>query len=67
MTTPRRVTIMGSTGSIGCSALSVIDHANSGTDLHFEIDALVAGSDVEALADQALKHRPSLAVIADES
>ena len=69
MTTPRLISIMGSTGSIGCSALSVIEHANNGeeTDAIFAIDVLAAGSDVEKLADQAIQFHPALAVIADES
>lgn len=68
MTAPRRITIMGSTGSIGTSALSVIAHANeqAGQPV-FEIDSLVAGSDVVALASQAKSFGAKHAVIADES
>lgn len=62
----KRISIMGSTGSIGCSALDVVRHSNR-TDPSFEIVALCAGHDVEALAKQALEFRPDVAVIADES
>lgn len=63
----RRVTILGCTGSIGTSALDVIEHANKGGSVRFEIEAMAAGSDVAGLADLALHHRPKQAVIADES
>ncbi|MFN3607512.1 MAG: 1-deoxy-D-xylulose-5-phosphate reductoisomerase [Hyphomonas sp.] len=63
----RRVSIFGSTGSIGRSACDVILHANDiGAD-EFEVEVLAAGSDVESLAQQALKLRPRIAVVADES
>ena len=68
MTAPRRISIMGSTGSIGTSALSVIAHANeqAGQPV-FEIDSLVAGSDVDALASQAKRFGAKHVVIADAS
>ena len=46
---------MGSTGSIGTSALSVVRHANAQEAQGFEIVALAAGSDVAKLAEQALE------------
>lgn len=68
MTSGQRISIMGSTGSIGCSALSVIaDANNAASDPAFEIDVLAAGTDVAALAEQAIRFRPALAVIADET
>jgi 1-deoxy-D-xylulose-5-phosphate reductoisomerase len=64
----RRVTVLGSTGSIGKSTLDVIAHARK---LHGEdalpIEALTAQTNVAALAAQARKMRPRLAVIGDES
>ena len=48
-TPPRRVAILGSTGSIGTQALDVV-RANPDS---FEVVALVAGSDEEGLARQA--------------
>lgn len=63
----RRISIMGSTGSIGSSAVDVIAHANSGREPVFEIEALVAGQNTAKLAEQATLLRPAIAVIADES
>lgn len=65
---PRRIAILGSTGSIGLSTLSVIEHAREifGPDA-FPIQALTAQSNVEALADQAKRFRPTRAVIGENS
>ena len=60
---PRKVSILGSTGSIGVSTLDLF--AQSGAEV--EIVALAAGRNVERLADQALAWRPQMAVIQDES
>lgn len=62
MAAPRRLTILGSTGSVGRSTISVIESAPPGS---FVIEALVAGRDVAALADQARRLRARLAVVAD--
>jgi 1-deoxy-D-xylulose-5-phosphate reductoisomerase len=64
--TARRVTVLGSTGSIGVSTLDVIAHAREtyGADA-FPIEALTAQSNVELLAEQARSFRPRLAVIGD--
>lgn len=68
MSAPAIITIMGSTGSIGTSALDVIRHANS-VSVHsaYRIDALVAGRNVERLAAQAIEFEARLAVISDET
>ncbi|MDA3963310.1 MAG: 1-deoxy-D-xylulose-5-phosphate reductoisomerase [Planctomycetota bacterium] len=55
------VTILGSTGSIGCSTLDVVDR------LDMPIYALTAWRSVDALAAQVRKYRPQVAVIADEA
>jgi 1-deoxy-D-xylulose-5-phosphate reductoisomerase len=44
-----------------------VAHANAAGDTPFEIIALAAGRDSEALAQQAMAFRPQIAVIADES
>lgn len=62
----KRVSIMGSTGSIGRSALDVIRHSNRQAP-HFAVVALAAGRDVELLAEQAREFQPDIAVVADES
>jgi len=62
----RRVTILGSTGSIGVSTLSVIAHAREvyGSDA-LPVEALTAQSNVDVLIEQARAIRPKLAVIGD--
>ncbi len=58
----RRLSILGSTGSVGCSTLDLVARQPDA----FAIEALTAHSSVERLAEQALRYRPRLAVIADE-
>jgi 1-deoxy-D-xylulose-5-phosphate reductoisomerase len=61
----RRITILGSTGSVGVSTLSVLDHAGALGETDFEIVALTANSNVKKLAEQARKFRPSFVAVAD--
>src|ERR1700683_972766 len=64
----RRVTVLGSTGSIGLSTLDVVAHARARYGAgSFPTEALTAQSNVEVLAEQARQFRPRLAVVADES
>ncbi|HET9159094.1 MAG TPA: 1-deoxy-D-xylulose-5-phosphate reductoisomerase [Caulobacteraceae bacterium] len=63
----RRVTILGSTGSIGVSTLDLLDEARAHGTAEVSVTALVAGRNVDRLAEQALKWRPTLAVIEDEA
>ena len=68
MSGPSTISIMGSTGSIGRSALSVIEHANAeADDPVFVVDTLAAGANVERLIEQAKQVRPKRVVIADET
>ena len=61
------LSIMGSTGSIGRSAIDVVTFANKRqAEPVFKIDTLVAGSDAVRLADQAKQLGASHAVIADD-
>ena len=60
---PRSIAILGSTGSIGVSTLDLLE--KSGADVR--IEALAAGRNVARLAEQALKWRPRMTVVADES
>src|SRR4051812_22972976 len=64
----RRISILGSTGSIGKSTLSVIAHLRDafGNEV-FPIQTLTAQSNVEALAEQARRFRPARAVIGDDT
>ncbi|MFN9092420.1 MAG: 1-deoxy-D-xylulose-5-phosphate reductoisomerase [Alphaproteobacteria bacterium] len=59
---PRRVTVLGSTGSVGKSTVSLLDAAPEG---QFEIVALVAGRDWQGLATQARRLKARHAVLAD--
>ena len=52
----KKITLLGSTGSIGVSALSVIDKNPE----KFKVVALAAGRNVRLLARQILKFRPKL-------
>ena len=59
----KKLSILGATGSIGKSTLDLVEHAPD----RFEVVALTASVNVEALADAARRANASLAVIADES
>ena len=64
-TAPRRITILGSTGSIGCNTLDVVSQLG-GRD-NFEVAALTGFGNIALLADQAKTFGAHLAVTADES
>jgi len=59
----KRIAILGSTGSIGCSSLRVIEaHPEA-----YEVVALAAGKNVDLLAEQVRKFRPlEAAVLGDQ-
>ena len=59
---PRRITILGSTGSIGCNTLDLV-RSNPNA---YQIEALTANTNFELLAVQAKEMNASLAVVADE-
>ena len=63
MSLPRKVTVLGSTGSIGLSTLDLLEHVRDAGQ-GVEIDALVGGRNAEKLAEQALAWRPKAVVIA---
>ncbi len=58
----RSVAILGSTGSIGVQALSVIESLNQAGH-HYTIAALAAGTNLELLAAQAQHFQPALLAI----
>ncbi len=60
---PRKVSVLGSTGSIGVSTLDLFEQAG----VELEVVGLTAGKNVVRLAEQALRWRPQVAVIEDES
>lgn len=57
----KRITILGSTGSVGCNTVDIVRRRPEG----FEVAALTAHTNVDLLIRQALELRPKLAVIAD--
>ncbi|NRP16829.1 1-deoxy-D-xylulose 5-phosphate reductoisomerase [Ensifer adhaerens] len=61
----RRLTILGSTGSIGTNTLDVVERLG-GRDA-FEIIALTGNGNIPLLAQQAIAHGAELAVTADDS
>lgn len=58
----KQIAILGSTGSIGCNTLRVVD-AMQGV---FGVTALGAGTNVSLLAEQIEKYRPRLVAVADD-
>jgi 1-deoxy-D-xylulose-5-phosphate reductoisomerase len=61
----RRVTVLGSTGSVGCSTLDLMDQAEATGSGAFEVEALTGGANIARLAEQARRWKPRLAVTAD--
>lgn len=61
---PTGIAILGSTGSIGCNTLRVVE--SLGAD-EFRVVALGAGHNVETLADQIAKHLPELVSVETEA
>jgi len=59
---PRRVTILGSTGSVGSNTVDLISRNPAA----FVVEALTASSNVEKLAEQARALNARRAVVADE-
>ena len=59
----RRITILGSTGSIGVSTLEVISrHAD-----RFDVFALSAATQLDKLLQQCVQFKPAFAVMTSES
>jgi 1-deoxy-D-xylulose-5-phosphate reductoisomerase len=59
----RRVTILGSTGSVGCQTIDLIGRAPE----KYDVVALTANRNVEKLVEQARLLNPERAVIADDT
>ncbi|MCX5848227.1 MAG: 1-deoxy-D-xylulose-5-phosphate reductoisomerase [Deltaproteobacteria bacterium] len=55
----KRITILGSTGSIGCSALDVIGKNPE----RFQVEALAAGRNIKLLKKQIEKFRPKVVAV----
>jgi 1-deoxy-D-xylulose-5-phosphate reductoisomerase len=59
----KRLAILGSTGSIGRSTLSIVDAYPD----RFQVSTLAAGHNVEAIYEQALRYKPRVVSVASES
>lgn len=60
---PKRIAILGSTGSIGTQALEVVRQQSA----HFQVELLTAGRNAELLIAQAKEFNPNAVVIGDGS
>lgn len=58
----KRISILGSTGSIGRQCLDVVASLPG----RFEVVALAAGSNVELVVEQVLRHKPKVVSLASE-
>jgi len=57
----KSISILGSTGSIGCNTLKTVEHLKD-----FRVVALGAGKNVEKLAEQVIKFQPELVACENE-
>ena len=62
-TAPRRISILGSTGSVGCNTVSLVEAEPE----RYEVEALTAHRNAELLADQARRLKAKFAVVGEES
>ena len=58
----KRIAILGSTGSIGRSALQVIEQFPN----HFQVVALAAGKNIDLLAEQIQRFQPKIAAVLNQ-
>lgn len=61
----RRITVLGATGSVGCSTLELMDQAEKAGSGRFSVEALTGAGNIARLAEQARRWRPRLVVTAD--
>jgi 1-deoxy-D-xylulose-5-phosphate reductoisomerase len=59
---PQKVAVLGSTGSIGRSALEVLQSQSDG----FELTCMSCHQQIELFEKQCLEYRPALAIVTDE-
>lgn len=64
MSAPRRISVLGATGSVGAATLDLIERAPEGV---YDVVALTARTNVKELARLAIKHRARFVAIADEA
>ncbi len=66
-TIPRRLILLGSTGSIGTSALAVVEHLHRRKLQRFDIVGLATGSSSQSVAEQAKRFDVQHVAIADKT
>ncbi len=57
----KRIAVLGSTGSIGCNTLDVVEHLGEG----YRVVALSAHTQADKLLDQVRRHRPATVAVTD--
>ena len=62
MNRPKKVAVLGSTGSIGRSALEVLESQSD----DFELTCMSCHQQIELFEKQCLEHQPALAIVTDE-
>ena len=65
--TLRSISILGSTGSVGCSTLDVLQQVRDSGQFAFRVVALTAQSNAARLAEQAIAASAEIAVVSDEA
>ena len=65
MAEPRRLIVLGSTGSIGTATLEVVAHLNEGDGPRYRVVGLAAGGNSELLAEQAATFAVGDVAVAD--
>jgi 1-deoxy-D-xylulose-5-phosphate reductoisomerase len=58
----RNITLLGSTGSIGCSTLEVLSHLKD----YFSVASLSTNRNIALLEEQILRHHPKVVAVIDE-
>ncbi len=58
----RSISILGSTGSIGCNTLKVVKHLSD----EFRVSALAAGRNIDVLATQIFDFEPEIVSVSDD-
>lgn len=61
----RRISVLGSTGSVGVSTLDLMGQAQDAGSAAFEVEVLTGGANIARLVEQARRWKPALAVTAD--
>lgn len=67
MSLRRRVSVLGSTGSVGVSTLDLMEKSQACGSASFEVVALTAGRNLDLLVEQSRRWRPEVVVLTDQS